>query len=52
MAHAVLLVEDDIEISEMVKTHMMKEGFKVVQAYDGESALQSFSKGAIDLILL
>ncbi|WP_078578687.1 response regulator transcription factor [Salipaludibacillus agaradhaerens] len=52
MAHAVLLVEDDIEISEMVKTHMMKEGFKIIQAYDGESALQSFSNGAIDLIIL
>lgn len=52
MTYAILLVEDDIEISEMVKSQIMKEGFKVIQAFDGESALQHFSAEAIDLILL
>lgn len=52
MTYAILLVEDDIEISEMVKSQIMKEGFKVIQAFDGESALQQFSAEAIDLILL
>lgn len=52
MTYAILLVEDDIEISEMVKSQIMKEGFKVIQAFDGESALQYFSAEAIDLILL
>ncbi|MDF1509980.1 response regulator transcription factor [Robertmurraya sp. DFI.2.37] len=52
MSHSILLVEDDLEISEMVKTQLGKEGFKVVQAFDGESALQYFSAEGFDLILL
>ncbi|PAE19349.1 response regulator transcription factor [Robertmurraya siralis] len=52
MPHSILLVEDDLEISEMVKTQLGKEGFKVVQAFDGESALQYFSAEGFDLILL
>ncbi|WP_062050992.1 response regulator transcription factor [Bacillus sp. JCM 19034] len=52
MPNSILLVEDDLEISEMVKSQMMKEGFKVIQAFDGEAALQYFSAEAFDLILL
>ena len=52
ITHVILLVEDDIEISEMVKSQIIREGFKVIQAFDGESALQYFSSETIDLILL
>lgn len=52
MTHVILLVEDDLEISEMVKSQIMREGFKVIQAFDGESALQHFNSEIVDLILL
>lgn len=52
MTHVILLVEDDLEISEMVKSQIMREGFKVIQAFDGESALQHFNSEVVDLILL
>ena len=31
----ILLVEDDAEISEMLKNFLMTENFEVVTAYDG-----------------
>lgn len=34
----ILLVEDDVEISDMLKKFLGTEGFEVVAAYDGESA--------------
>lgn len=52
MQHKILLVEDDVAISDMVKSQFLKEGFEIVTAYDGEDALQVFSKVTIDLILL
>lgn len=41
----VLLVEDDVEISDMLKSFLTAEGFEVVAAYDGESACGKFSEG-------
>lgn len=38
----ILLVEDDTEISEMLKNFLMTENFEVVTAYDGESACENF----------
>lgn len=38
----ILLVEDNIEISDMLKNFLLTENFEVVTAYDGESACQSF----------
>lgn len=40
----ILLVEDDIEISDMLKNFLMTESFEVVAALDGESACQKFLK--------
>ena len=38
----ILLVEDDVEISDMLKKFLGIEGFEVVAAYDGESACKCF----------
>ncbi len=38
----ILLVEDDVEISDMLKKFLGTEGFEVVAAYDGESACKCF----------
>lgn len=41
----ILLVEDDMEISEMLKSFLVTENFEVVTAYDGESACDCFFCG-------
>lgn len=52
MQHKILLVEDDVAISEMVKSQLTKEGFKAETAFDGEEALEIFAREPFDLILL
>lgn len=47
-----LLVEDDIEISDMLKNFLMTENFEVITAYDGESACEKFSTDLYSLVLL
>lgn len=48
----ILLVEDDIEISDMLKNFLMTESFEVVAALDGESACQKFFEDDYSLVLL
>lgn len=48
----ILLVEDDIEISDMLKNFLMTENFEVVTAHDGESACQEFFADDYSLVLL
>ena len=38
----ILLVEDDIEISTMLKNFLITENFEVITALDGESACEKF----------
>lgn len=52
MQKNILLVEDDKEISQLVTSHLEKENFSVITAFDGEEALTYFEKKEIDLILL
>ncbi|WP_261854267.1 response regulator transcription factor [Clostridium folliculivorans] len=47
-----LLVEDDIEINELVYSHLKSEGFSITSVKDGELALQEFYNNNFDLILL
>lgn len=48
----ILLVEDDVEISNMLKKFLGTEGFEVVTAYDGESACEKFFDDEYSLVLL
>ncbi|MDE7324610.1 MAG: response regulator transcription factor [Lachnospiraceae bacterium] len=48
----ILLVEDDMEISEMLKNFLMTENFEVVTAYDGESACEKFFADEYSIVLL
>ncbi|MET7019354.1 response regulator transcription factor [Bacillus mycoides] len=52
MSHHILLVEDDISIQEMVETYLVKEGFQVTIASDGEEGVNAFLKSSFDLIIL
>lgn len=48
----ILLVEDDVTISEMVRDYLSSEGFEVKVAFDGVEALQVYEKEDFDLVLL
>ena len=52
MENRILLIEDDIEISEMVKNYLIKEGFNITTAFDGEEGVGKFLNNSFDLILL
>ena len=48
----VLVADDDKNICELLRLYLVKEGFKVVLAGDGEEALARFSAENPDIILL
>lgn len=48
----ILLVEDDVEISEMLKNFLMTENFEVDTAYDGVGACDRFFSHEYSLVLL
>lgn len=50
--YKLLLVEDDIEISCMLKNYLMTENFEVACAFDGQEACDKFDASSIDLVLL
>ncbi|QWT23933.1 response regulator transcription factor [Subtercola sp. PAMC28395] len=51
MTH-ILLVEDEIALSEPLAYLLKREGYEVTVAADGPSALAEFAQGGVDLILL
>ena len=52
MEKLILLVEDDREINQLVKSQLEQEAFKVITAYNGEDALHLLQQHEIDLVLL
>lgn len=50
--HKILLVEDDREISGMLKDYLMTENYDVVCAFDGQEACRLFAEGGFGLVLL
>ena len=47
-----LLVEDDIEISQMLKSYLEAENYEVICAVDGEATCEKFEKESYSLVLL
>lgn len=47
----ILLVEDDMEISAMLKSFLMTENYEVITASDGESACEKFFSDDFNLVL-
>ncbi len=52
MESKILIVEDEKNISDIIKFNLVKENFEVVCAYDGEEGLEKFKEEDPDLILL
>lgn len=50
--HKILLIEDDMEISTMLKNFLTAEQFEVVTAFDGEDACEKFFSEQFSLVLL
>ena len=48
MARNILVVEDDRNISELIRMYLEKEGFEVRLAYDGGKAVEEYDKRAPD----
>ena len=47
-----LLVEDDTEISQMLKDYLKAENYEVICAADGKEACEKFDNGSYSLVLL
>lgn len=50
--HKILLVEDDLEISQMLKTYLASENFDTDCVFDGEEACRLFDSSSYSLVLL
>ena len=48
----ILIVEDEKTISDIIKVNLLKEGYAISTAYDGQEALDVFEDEDIHLILL
>ena len=52
MVNTILIVEDEIRIRFLLRDYFIREDFKILEAENGEEALQIFSKNNVDIILL
>ena len=50
--YQILLVEDDAEISEMLKSCLKAENYEVICAFDGQEACAKFDAFPVHLVLL
>ena len=52
MARKILVVEDDHNISDLIRMYLEKEGFVVQSVFDGGSAVETFRSWEPDMVLL
>ena len=48
----ILLVDDEQPVQKLLTYPLEKEGYEVVQAFDGQQALQAFEQQQFDLVVL
>ena len=48
----ILVIDDDVHISDMIEEALTKEGYSILKAYSGTEALYVLSKTSPDLICL
>ena len=48
----VIIVEDDKDISNLIAYNLVKEGFSVVQIFDGISAMQKIKEEVFNIVIL
>ncbi|MBF0494589.1 MAG: response regulator [Candidatus Omnitrophica bacterium] len=52
MPKKILVVDDEVDIANMVQMRLESQGYTVIQANDGEAALDKIKKENPDLVLL
>lgn len=52
MAYTILVADDEMEIRELLRLYLEKDGYQVLEAADGRSALSLLETGEIDMALL
>lgn len=52
MEGTILVVDDEVKITEILKAYLEREGFGVLVAHDGKSALESVRMKTPDLVIL
>lgn len=52
MKHRIMIVEDNHDMSDLIKAFLEGDGFETVQFFDAESALENFEGAGADLIVL
>lgn len=52
MDKLILVIEDDTEISKVIKSYLTLQGYKVNTAFDGEEGIREFRSKPYDLVLL
>lgn len=52
MKKKALIIEDDINIAELIRLYLEKDGFDVVLAYDGGKGISEFERFKPDVVLL
>ncbi len=52
MEDKILIVDDEKNIVELIKFHLKKENYRVIEAYKGKDAIDLFKKEKPDLIIL
>lgn len=50
--YKILVVDDEVRMRKLIKDYFKREGFEVSEADNGITALDTFSKGSFDLIIL
>ena len=48
----ILVVEDEVALSDLIRSHLEKEGHSVQQAFDGKQALAAADLARPDLVVL
>src|ERR671923_2431492 len=51
-ASTILLVDDEEAVQKLLAYPLEREGFRVLQAWDGEEALERFASERVDLVVL
>src|SRR5688500_115466 len=48
----ILIVEDEVDLSHLLRTHLQQDGHEVVQAFDGPTGLTLVEQHRPDLVIL
>ncbi|MEI5909701.1 response regulator transcription factor [Bacillus spongiae] len=52
MSEIIIVAEDDVDINHLVSLHLRKEGFEVIQTYDGAETLRKLKEVKPGLVIL